>query len=273
MNRVARPQDRHQDSSMSQLANKTALVTGGGSGIGRAISEVFAAAGASVAILDLDEAAASETVAAISASGGKALFARCDVSDADSVNSAVGAAKSAFGKIDILVNNAGIANIGTATTTNESDFDRVMKVNVKGVYLCLQAVLPELIEAGGGVILNMSSIAAITGLKDRFAYSTSKGAVHTMTLSIAADYLKDNIRCNAICPARVHTPFVDGYLDRNYPDNREEMFEKLSKVQPIGRMARPGEIAKLALYLCSDDASYITGQSYNIDGGYMNLRN
>ncbi|MBU6181077.1 MAG: glucose 1-dehydrogenase [Verrucomicrobia bacterium] len=257
---------------MSQLNQKTALVTGGGSGIGRAISETFAAAGAAVAILDLDEAAASETVGAIHAAGGKAAFYRCDVSEASSVSAAVQGAAEAFGTPRILVNNAGIANIGTATNTAESDFDRVMRVNVRGVYLCLQAVLPRMIEGGGGVVLNMSSIAAITGLKDRFAYSASKGAVHTMTLSVAADYLQYGIRCNAICPARVHTPFVDGYLTKNYPENRDEMFEKLSKVQPIGRMARPDEIAKLALYLCSDDASYITAQSYNIDGGYMNLR-
>lgn len=257
---------------MSQLHQKTAIVTGGGSGIGRAISETFANAGAAVAIFDLDEAAATETVAAIAAAGGKAAFFRCDVSDSASVKTAVEGAVSAFGNPGILVNNAGIANIGTATNTSESDFDRVMRVNVKGVYLCLQSVIPLMIEAGGGVVLNMSSIAAITGLKDRFAYSASKGAVHTMTLSIAADYLQHGIRCNAICPARVHTPFVDGYLAKNYPDNREEMFEKLSKVQPIGRMARPEEIAKLALYLCSDDASYITAQTYNIDGGYMNLR-
>lgn len=257
---------------MSQLHQKTAIVTGGGSGIGRAISETFANAGAAVAIFDLDEAAATETVAAIAAAGGKAAFFRCDVSDSASVKTAVEGAVSAFGKPGILVNNAGIANIGTATNTSESDFDRVMRVNVKGVYLCLQSVIPLMIEAGGGVVLNMSSIAAITGLKDRFAYSASKGAVHTMTLSIAADYLQHGIRCNAICPARVHTPFVDGYLAKNYPDNRDEMFEKLSKVQPIGRMARPEEIAKLALYLCSDDASYITAQTYNIDGGYMNLR-
>jgi NAD(P)-dependent dehydrogenase (short-subunit alcohol dehydrogenase family) len=181
-------------------------------------------------------------------------------------------AKGDFGKIDILVNNAGVANIGTATSTSEGDFDRVMSVNVKGVYQCLHAVLPIMVEGGGGVVLNMSSIAAITGLKDRFAYSASKGAVHTMTLSIAADYLEQGIRCNAICPARVHTPFVDGYLEKNYPENKDEMFETLSKVQPIGRMAKPEEIAKLALYLCSDDSSYVTGQAYNIDGGYMSLR-
>lgn len=257
---------------MPQL-EKTAIVTGGGSGIGRAISETFAGAGAPVAIFDLDENSASETVAAITGAGGKASFFRCDVSDAESVSAAVAAARAEFGFPGILVNNAGIANIGTATSTGEDDFDRVMRVNVKGVYLCLQAVLPLMVEGGGGVVLNMSSIAAITGLKDRFAYSASKGAVHTMTLSVAADYLQHGIRCNAICPARVHTPFVDGYLAKNYPDTRDEMFEKLSKVQPIGRMARPEEIAKLALYLCSEDASYITAQTFNIDGGYMNLRN
>ncbi len=257
---------------MSSLDQKSAIVTGGGSGIGRAVAESFAAAGAAVAIFDLDEGAAGEALAAITSKGGKAAFFRCDVSDPASVQEAVDAAKSTFGRIDILVNNAGIANIGTATSTSEDDFDRVMRVNVKGVYLCLQAVLPAMVEGGGGVVLNLSSIAAITGLKDRFAYSASKGAVHTMTLSVAADYLQHGIRCNAICPARVHTPFVDGYLARNYPDTKDEMFEKLSKVQPIGRMAQPEEVAKLALYLCGDDAAYITAQTFNIDGGYLNLR-
>ncbi|MDF1860944.1 MAG: SDR family NAD(P)-dependent oxidoreductase [Verrucomicrobiales bacterium] len=257
---------------MADLSGKTAIITGGGSGIGRAISETFAAAAASVAILDLDDDAAKETVAAITGSGGTASYFHCDVSSAESVEGAVAAVKGSGSGIDILVNNAGVANIGTATSTSEEDFDRVMRVNVKGVYQCLQSVIPALIESGGGVVLNMSSIAAITGLKDRFAYSASKGAVHTMTLSVAADYLEQGIRCNSICPARVHTPFVDGYLEKNYPDNKEEMFQKLSAVQPIGRMAEPEEIAKLALYLCSEDSAYITGQSFNIDGGYMNLR-
>lgn len=255
-------------SLMSKLANKTAIITGGGSGIGRAISEEFAAQGADVAIFDLSEEAANEAVSAIVDAGGKATFYQCNVADSDSISAAVGKLE----KVDILVNNAGIANIGTATTTNADDFDRVMSVNVKGVYLCLQVALPKMIEGGGGVVLNMSSIAAITGLRDRFAYSASKGAVHTMTYSVAADYIDENIRCNAICPARVHTPFVDGYLDRTYPDNRDEMFEKLSKVQPIGRMAKPEEVARLALYLCCEDSAYITGQTFNLDGGYMNLR-
>lgn len=257
---------------MSQLQGKTAIVTGGGSGIGKAISESFASEGASVAIFDLDETTAAETVESIKSAGGSAAFFACDVSDANSIATALAGTEEAFGIPGILVNNAGVANIGTATTTNEEDFDRVMRINVKGVYLCLREVLPRMIEAGGGVVLNMSSIAAITGLKDRFAYSSSKGAVHTMTLSVAADYLAYGIRCNSICPARVHTPFVDGYLEKNYPDNKEEMFEKLSKVQPIGRMCKPEEVAALALYLCSDAAAYVTGQSFQIDGGYMNLR-
>lgn len=259
-------------STLIDLTGRTAIVTGGGSGIGRAISEAFAGAGASVAIFDLDAAAADETVAAIGEAGGTARFFSCDVSSESSVREAVAGVVEAFGSPGILVNNAGIAHVGTATSTAEEDFDRVFRVNAKGVYLCLAAVLPLMVEAKGGVVLNLSSIAAITGLKDRFAYSASKGAVHTMTYSVAADYLEHGIRCNAICPARVHTPFVDGYLAKNYPDNRDEMFEKLSAVQPIGRMAKPEEVAALALYLCSDAAGYLTGQAVNLDGGYLSLR-
>lgn len=255
------------------LDGQVAIVTGGGTGIGRGISGMLATLGAHVVIASRKMEHLEQAVREITEGGGRASALQLDVRDPEAVKSSFEHVANEHGRIDILVNNAGIANIGTATTTGESDFDRVMRVNVKGVYLCLQAVLPVMIEGGGGVVLNLSSIAAITGLKDRFAYSASKGAVHTMTLSVAADYLRHGIRCNAICPARVHTPFVDGYLAKNYPDNRDEMFEKLSKVQPIGRMARPEEVAKLALYLCSDDASYITAQSFNIDGGYMNLRN
>jgi len=257
---------------MSDLKNRTSIVTGGGSGIGRAIAEEFARAGSRVAIFDFDEAASQDTVAAIKEAGGEVHFEKCDVSSQDSVSAALDGTIAALGTPDILVNNAGIANIGTAVTTGQDDFDRVMNVNVKGVYNCLHLVLPKMLETGGGVVLNMSSVASIAGLPDRFAYSASKGAVHTMTFSVAADYIKDNIRCNCICPARVHTPFVDGYLDKNYPDNREEMFEKLSAAQPIGRMALPAEIAKMALYLCSEDSGFITGQAFPIDGGYMNLR-
>lgn len=257
---------------MSTLADKVAIVTGAGSGIGRAIAETFAAHGARVAVLDYDETAGAETAALIQAAGGVAAFERCEVSSQDSVRAAVRDTLGRHGRIDILVNNAGVAHIGTAASTSEADFDRVFGVNVKGVYNCLHVVIPHLLEAGGGVILNLSSVAAVTGLPDRFAYSASKGAVHTMTFSVATDYIDRNIRCNCLCPARVHTPFVDGYLARNYPGQEAEMFEKLSKAQPIGRMASPSEIAELALYLCSDAASFITGTAWPIDGGYLNVR-
>jgi NAD(P)-dependent dehydrogenase (short-subunit alcohol dehydrogenase family) len=173
------------------------------------------------------------------------------------------------GRIDILVNNAGIAHIGTVESTTEADLDRIYSVNVKGVHLCSQAAVPAMVKEGGGVILNLASIASLIGLTDRFAYSMSKGAVLTMTRSIAVDYVKQGIRCNCICPARVHTPFVDGYLRDTYPGREEEMFKQLSEYQPIGRMAEPDEVAALALYLCSDEASFITGQAYPIDGGVL----
>src|SRR5699024_3750288 len=160
-----------------------------------------------------------------------------------------------IGTIDILINNAGIAHVGRADNTSEEDFDKIVSVNIKGVYNCLHAAIPHLKASGNGVVLNLASIASLVGIPDRFAYSTAKGAVKAMTMSVAKDYIKDNIRCNSISPARVHTPFVDGFLKDNYPDNIDEMFDKLSKTQPIGRMAKPSEIAALVLYLCSDEAS------------------
>lgn len=256
---------------MFRLDNKTAIITGGGSGIGKAIAVVFAKQGASVNILDMDEQGATNVVNEITADGGKAKFFKCDVSKQADVKQIVdGIATS--GAIDILINNAGIAHIGTADTTAETDFDRLVNVNVKGVYNCLHSVLPHM-KQNGGSILNMASIASLVGIPDRFAYSMTKGAVVGMTLSVAKDYLKYNIRCNCISPARVHTPFVDGFLAKNYPGKEAEMFEKLSKTQPIGRMGKPEEIGYLALYLCSNEASFITGCDYPIDGGFTKLNN
>lgn len=254
---------------MFQLNNKTALITGGGSGIGKAVALTFARQGATVHILDVNQENAAQTVAEITEAGGEAFSHTCDVTNQQEV---VNKFRS-IGKLDILVNSAGVSHIGKADTTSEQDFDRVFQVNVKGVYNCLFAAIPLMKENGGGVILNLGSIAANVGLPDRFAYSMSKGAVQTMTLSVAKDYLHDNIRCNSISPARVHTPFVDGFLKKNYPGEEEEMFQKLSKTQPIGRMAKPDEIAKLILYLCSDEASFITGNDYPIDGGFVKLNN
>jgi 2-keto-3-deoxy-L-fuconate dehydrogenase len=202
---------------------------------------------------------------------GSAKAYRCDVSVQDNVRAAF---NKIFedGHVNILVNNAGISHIGSLETTQEQDFDKIYCVNVKGMYNCMLVAVDHMKANNGGVILNMASIAGTSGLADRFAYSMSKGAVVAMTYSVAKDYLPHNIRCNCISPARVHTPFVDSYLRRNYPGKEQEMFAKLEKSQPIGRMAAPEEIAALALFLCSDEAAFITGSDYPIDGGFLNLR-
>ena len=252
---------------MFDLGHKIAVVTGAGSGIGRAIAQVFAQQGATVAAIDRDEAAAAAIHEAIRANGGASSCHACDVSDEGQVDDTFRRIHAAHGRIDILVNNAGIAHIGTLETTSPQDFDRLFRVNVRGVYLCARAAIATMLGQGGGVILNMASIVALVGLPDRFAYTMTKGAVLAMTRSIAVDYVKRGIRCNCICPARVHTPFVDGFLAANYPGREAEMFRTLSNAQPIGRMGTPDEVAHLALYLCSDEASFVTGQAYPIDGG------
>jgi 2-keto-3-deoxy-L-fuconate dehydrogenase len=254
---------------MLNLQGKTAVVTGGGSGIGKAVAKVFARQNAIVHILDVSLPNGEQTVDEIKTDGGIAYAHACDVSNQQQVS----AIFEYIGIVNLLVNNAGIAHVGRADTTTEEDFDRVYRINVKGVYNCLHAAIPLIQAQGGGAILNLSSIGAVVGIADRFAYSMSKGAVHGMTLSTARDYLSDGIRCNSISPARVHTPFVDGFIAKNYPGNEAEMFEKLSKSQPIGRMGTPEEIANLILYLCSDEASFITGCDYHIDGGFIKLNN
>jgi len=255
--------------SNKRLLGKTAVITGGGSGIGRAISLLFAKEGAFVHILELNTERADMLTDEIQASGGQAQAHVCDVSNQQSVLEVM----ARINTVDILVNNAGIAHVGDVEHTNETDFDRIYTVNVKGAYNMLYAVVPRMKEQGAGAILNMASIAALVGITDRFAYSTSKGAIYAMTLSIARDYLHHGIRCNSISPARVHTPFVDGFIAKNYPGQEAEMFEKLSKTQPIGRMAQPDEIASMALFLCSDEAGFITGNDYPVDGGFVKLNN
>jgi 2-keto-3-deoxy-L-fuconate dehydrogenase len=258
--------------SIFSLQNKTVLVTGGGSGIGLAISQLLAKQGAFVHILELNFEQAQVVVNDLKANGYQAQAHALDISKQADVIEIINKIAQKQ-RIDILVNNAGVAHIGKAHTTQEVDFDRIVNVNIRGMYNCLFATIPHFLEAGGGVILNTASIAASVGIPDRFAYSMSKGAAISMTLSVAKDYLAHNIRCNCMSPARVHTPFVDGFIAQNYPDNQAEMLEKLSKTQPIGRMAKPEEIAALALYLCSDEAAFITGCDYLIDGGFVNLNN
>ncbi|HEX7754401.1 MAG TPA: glucose 1-dehydrogenase [Niabella sp.] len=254
---------------MFQLTDKIAVVTGAGSGIGKAVALLFAKAGARVIVADLNRETGEQTIQEITEAGGSAEGLFIDVSQQEEVVNTF----QKLGTIDVLVNSAGISHIGRADTTAEEDFDRIYKVNVKGVYNTLFAVIPLMKKQQKGVIINLASIASSVGLPDRFAYSMSKGAVLAMTLSVAKDYIQEGIRCNCISPARVHTPFVDGFLAKNYPGREKEMFDKLSRTQPIGRMAKPEEIAALILYLCSDEASFITGCDYPIDGGFIKLNN
>ena len=231
----------------------------------------FASHGASIRIFDVNEPAASATCQLIVSGGGEGSSCICDVTDQAQVTK-IFSELTRRERIHILVNNAGVSHIGTVESTNEADFDRLVRINIKGFYNCMHAIVGHMRDNGGGVILNMASIAGSTGLADRFAYSMTKGAVIAMTYSVARDYLAHNIRCNCISPARVHTPFVDDYLRKNYPSHEAEMFQTLSRSQPIGRMAEPAEVASLALFLCSDEASFITGADYPLDGGYFNLR-
>ena len=254
---------------MFSLKDKTTIVTGAASGIGKSVAMLFAKQGAKVHLLDMNEEGLAAAVIEIKNTEGNATAHKADVTKQQEI-------KAVFVKIgaaDILVNCAGISNIGKADTTSEEDFDKVFKVNVKGIYNCLHEAIPYMKKNNKGVILNIASVANNVGIPDRFAYSMSKGAVLGITLSVAKDYINDGIRCNCISPARVHTPFVDNFLAKTYPGQEKEMFDKLSKTQPIGRMAAPEEIAYLVLYLCSDEASFITGCDYPIDGGFIKLNN
>lgn len=249
------------------LKNKTAIITGGGSGIGKAIAGTFADMGATVHILDMDEEAGNQTARDITENHAVAFFHKCNVSKSDDVEKIF----QAVNGVDILVNNAGIGFVGNIENTAEEDMDRLYSVNIKGVFNCIKAAIPYFKAKNRGIIINMASIASTVGIADRFAYSMTKGAVLTMTYSIAKDYLPCNIRCNCISPARIHTPFVDGFIAKNYPGREKEMFENLSNTQPIGRMGKPQEVADLALFLCSDEAAFITGTDFPIDGGFIKL--
>jgi NAD(P)-dependent dehydrogenase (short-subunit alcohol dehydrogenase family) len=251
-----------------QLSGKTAVITGGASGIGKAIALLFAKAGAHIHVVDLS--GSEGVVKEISESKGIAVGYSCDVSSQDDIAKLISSiAKQSA--IEILVNCAGIAHVGNIEETSVADIERLFNVNVKGVYNTMHACIGHMKERRRGIILNMASVAGTLGIPDRFAYSMTKGAVIAMTMSVARDYIQDGIRCNSISPARIHTPFVDGFLAKNYAGKENEMFEALSKTQPIGRMGTPDEVAKLALFLCSDEAGFITGSDYPIDGGFIKL--
>jgi len=250
------------------LQGKVAAITGAGSGIGAAVARLFGQRGAQVAVLELDAATGSRVAAEMRSKGSDAEFVPCDVTQEAAVGTAFARVVERFGKLDILVNNAGIGHVGTVATTTEADFDRLYAVNVKGVFLCTKHAIAHLITTHG-VICNLASIASLIGIADRFAYSMTKGAVLTMTKSVALDYMQHGVRCNCICPARIHTPFVDGYLAKNYPGHEAEMFAQLAAYQPMGRMGTPEEVAEMALFLCSDASRFVTGQALPLDGGKL----
>ncbi len=249
-----------------RLRGKVALITGAASGIGQATAVLFAREGAQVGVVDVDEEGAQETVRRISGGEGGAVFVRADVSVASEARAAADAVAGRYKRLDIVFNNAGISHVGVLHEVPEEDWERVMAVNVRGVYLMSKYALPHMIAQGGGCIINMSSAAALLGLSRRAAYSASKGAVLSLTRAMAVDYADAHIRVNALCPGTVYTPFVERYLKEAYRDPASAL-EALKQRQLTGRLGRPEEIAAAALYLATDDAAFMTGAPFIIDGG------
>ena len=255
---------------MFRLDKKIAFVTGAGSGIGEQIARLFAQQGAHVILADIRLDAAQRVVSAIEAAGGSARAEALDVTAEAQVQAAIAMVASTEGRLDIMVNNAGISHVGNILETSLQDWESVLRVNAGGVFLCAREAVRQMLaqSPAGGVIINMSSVAATIGIDRRLSYSASKGAVLALTRSIAVDFVTQGIRCNAICPGTVQTPFVEGYLARNFAGHEDEVRQQLHARQPIGRMGQPEEIASAALYLASDEASFVTGSALVIDGGW-----
>jgi 2-keto-3-deoxy-L-fuconate dehydrogenase len=246
------------------LEGRHALVTGGASGIGEATVKELVRAGAFVWIADINLVAAESLANSI----GSSQALHLDVTSPESIAAAV----SRLSRLEILVNNAGIGHVGSIQQTEPEDFDRLLNVNVRSVYLVTRAFLPLLLASGdsggpAGTIVNIASVAGLVGIKQRFAYCTTKGAVIAMTRQVAVEYPK-TLRVNAICPGTVETPFVEGYLEKFHKENKEEVRAELRARQPIGRLGRPEEVASMVRYLASDEAAFITGSLFNIDGGW-----
>ena len=255
---------------MFRLDKKIAFVTGAGSGIGEQIARLFAQQGAHVILADIRMDAAERVAGEIQATGGSTRTQQLDVAEESQVKAAIELVAVTEGRLDILVNNAGVSHVGSILETSLQDWERVMRVNAGGVFLCAREGVRQMLAQSpiGGVIINMSSVVATIGIDRRLPYSASKGAVLAMTRSIAIDFVTQGIRCNAICPGTVQTPFVESYLARHFAGREDEVRQQLHARQPIGRMGQPDEIAYAALYLASDEAAFVTGSALVIDGGW-----
>ena len=250
-----------------KLRGRAALITGAGSGIGRATAELFASEGAGVAILDRDASAAGATASAISATGAEAHPVVADVSSSEEISHAVASATRLLGRLDIVYNNAGVGSTGSVADATEEDWDRCFAVNAKGTYLTSQAAIPHLEAAGGGSIINQASVAALVGIQGFAAYCAAKGAVVSLTRAMAIDLAPIGIRVNALCPGTVYTPLMEPLMRERGGGSIERGLEITAAKYPIGRLGTPMEIAQAALFLASDDASFVTGAIFTVDGG------
>lgn len=251
-----------------RLDGKTCLITGAAGGIGLAMTKAFLAENATVVATDLDADGLSKLCEGLPGPG-RVMVRRLDVTDPDGLATLATSLEAEGVLVDVLVNNAAAITIGKLLDASLDDIRLVFGVNVEGLFNVTRAFLPAMIARGGGTVLNMASLASVRAMHERFVYSASKAAIQMMTRSIAVDYVEQGIRANCICPARVHTPFIEGYLAKYYPGEENERFEALSRYQPVGRMIRPDEVASAAVYLCSDEAAMVTGESLVIDGGVM----
>lgn len=250
-----------------RLAGKVALVTGAGSGIGRASAVLFAAEGAAVAVVDLRPDVAEETVATIAADGGRAVAIGADVTDAAAIEAAVARCVEEYGRLDVVYNNAGIGSTGSVADAAEDDWDRCLDINAKGTFLTSRAAVPALEVAGGGSIINQGSVAALVGVANFAAYCAAKGAVVALTRSMAIDLAPRGIRVNVICPGTVFTPLMEPMLiARGGGDMAKGLAMTVAKY-PVGRLGSPEDIARVALFLASDDAAFVTGATWAADGG------
>jgi NAD(P)-dependent dehydrogenase (short-subunit alcohol dehydrogenase family) len=252
-----------------RFKEKVAIVTGGGAGIGQASATAFAREGAKVVIADIDEKAATRTVQEITSAGGKAIFIRCDISKGVDVESMVDRTVREFGGVDVLHNNAGVVRYGTVVEMSEKDWDFILNINLRGSFLTCKHVIPQMKKRGGGAIVNTASVQAFASQRTVAAYSASKGAIVSFTKTVALDHAPDNIRCNCIAPGSVHTPMLESAANLFAKENPQQAMVDWGKLHPLGRVARPEEVANLALFLSCEDSSFCTGACFTVDGGLL----